>query len=293
SAARRPENRGRRVWTPPPSATRDRRWPNVDRVLARQPWADVKVVLERNEIPDVARTVERLRRLVELLVQWNRSVSNLISKNDEERIVAGHVLPSIELAGWLKSANLIHWCDLGSGGGFPALPLVICGVGSSWDLVESRRTKTLFLLRAIGDLELTGVRVLASRIEDLIALVAPARATAAADEGSLIPHGEVASEDSAGWGVDQVDPEWTDRPIVPLTPPYDGFTSRATLTLAPTLEHAARIVRPDGTAFLWKGSRLAAEAKESSAWRTNWEEGEARPLSVEHSVVVNFKRRKV
>ena len=275
------------MWTPPVSADHDRRWPDVDRILRRQPWAEVKLVLERNEIPNPQGTTVRLKRFVEMLVQWNRSVSNLISKNDEERIVAAHLLPSIELAGWLKASNLSHWCDLGSGGGFPALPLAICGVGDSWDLVESRRTKTLFLMRAIGELKLSRIRVLASRIEDLIALVAPPLSVESGDTGD--GPGTAANADEE-WGTEQEDPEWTDRPVIPLAPPYDGFTSRATMTLAPTLLQGASIVRPGGCAFLWKGSRMAAEMVEDVAWRSSWDEGEKRSLSIEHSVVASFQR---
>jgi 16S rRNA (guanine527-N7)-methyltransferase len=51
----------------------------------------------------------------------------------------------------------------------------------------------------------------------------------------------------------------------------DGFTSRATMKLEPTLEMAAAIVRPGGHAILWKGSGLAeevlkAEASIGDAW---------------------------
>lgn len=277
------------MWTAPVSADHDRRWPDVDRILRRQPWAEVKLVLERNEIPNPQGTTVRLKRFVEMLVQWNRSVSNLISKNDEERIVAAHLLPSIELAGWLKSSNLSHWCDLGSGGGFPALPLAICGVGESWDLVESRRTKTLFLMRAIGELKLSRMRVLASRIEDLVALIAPPVVVPdGAESGD--PGESPASDKDDGWGTQQEDPEWTDRPVIPLSPPYDGFTSRATMTLAPTLLQAASVVRAGGSAFLWKGSRMAAEMVEDVAWRSSWDDGETRALSIEHSVVASFKR---
>ncbi len=76
----------------------------------------MRAVLKRIGAHDPESTLARLRRYTELLVQWNRAVSNLISKNDEQRIVEAHVLPTIEIADWLKSFNLQRWCDLGSGG---------------------------------------------------------------------------------------------------------------------------------------------------------------------------------
>jgi len=256
--------------------------------MSRQPWAEVELVLERNGIANPRPTTARLQRFVELLVQWNRSVSNLISKNDEDRVVAAHVLPSIEVVGWMKSHDLARWCDLGSGGGFPAIPLALCGVGEAWDLVESRRTKSLFLQRAVQVLELPHVRVLSARIEDLLADLA-ARSESP-DPSASSRDGE--GEEDDGWGAEHREPEAADEPRPPLNPPYDGFTSRATLTLGPTLEYAGKLVRPDGRAFLWKGSRLAAEAAEHPAWRAHWSESESRPLSIEHSVVASFQRHK-
>ena len=62
------------------------------------------------------------------------------------------------------------------------------------------------------------------------------------------------------------------------------------MALAPTLEFAAPIVRPAGRAFLWKGSKLDAEAAESTSWQSGWRRAEVRPLAVEHSVVAEFER---
>lgn len=252
-------------------------------------------MLEKNEIRPVEPTLARLRRFVELVVQWNRSVSNLISKNDEMRIVEAHLVPSIEAAGWMKSHNLERWCDLGSGGGFPALPLILCGVGQSWDLVESRRTKSLFLRRAIGELKLSGVRVLCARIEDLLA--GWGASDPSSPPGDAHPPGaevgtRVDGDDSGGGNEfrEEDGDDQSEASMVQLQPPYDGFTSRATLTLAPTLEYAAPIVRAGGHAFLWKGSRLGAEASASSSWRSFWNECPTKALSIEHSVIANFER---
>ena len=52
----------------------------------------------------------------------------------------------------------------------------------------------------------------------------------------------------------------------------DGFTSRATMKLGPTLELAATIVQPGGHAILWKGSALQDElAATAEDWQRNWQ----------------------
>lgn len=168
-----------------------------------------------------------LRKYAELLLGWNRQVSNLISKHDEERIVERHIAEAIEPAGWLKSCGARRWIDFGSGGGFPGIPLALVGVGERWSLVESRRPKTLFLRRAVEALQLKGVEVLLSRLEVL-----------------------------------EAEPD--------LRGAFDGFSSRATMALGPTLTLAAQFVAPGGSAFLWKGSRREEEMSQNREWERFW-----------------------
>src|SRR5262249_59697130 len=101
------------------------------------------------------------------VIAWNRTVSNLISKNDEGRIVDRHLVESLEVARWIAEAGCDDWVDFGSGAGFPALPLCLAGVGSRWTLVESRRIKALFLRKAVGEMRLSSVTVVNDRIESL------------------------------------------------------------------------------------------------------------------------------
>ena len=139
--------------------------------------------------------------------------------------------------------------DLGSGGGFPALPLAIAGIGARWTLVESRRNKTLFLRRVVERLELRDIVVTTGRLEVLV---------------------ESESNDLQ----------------------CDGFTSRATMRAAPTLELAARIVRPGGHAILWKGSRLEGELAEARAgWHADWTEPAMHPIATGPNSIAIFKRR--
>ncbi len=138
----------------------------VEVLVARQPWASLVPHLEAAGC-DVSATTQALKRYATALLQWNRSVSNLISRYDEERFVERHVLESVAPAGQLRATGGKRWVDFGSGGGLPAIPLAICGVGQSWTLVESRRTKTLFLRKAISELGLSGVEVVLGRLESM------------------------------------------------------------------------------------------------------------------------------
>ena len=162
-----------------------------------------------------------------------------------------HVLESVEPAHWLKASGARAWLDFGSGGGFPAIPLALVGVGEEWTLVESRRNKTLFLRKAIESLGLSRIRVVVDRLENLA-------------------------------GPSQAASEWTGA--------FDGFTSRATLPLGPTLELAAHFVRADGFAFLWKGSRREQEMEARPSWKSHWELDGILGIGSGQTTVVRFKR---
>jgi 16S rRNA (guanine527-N7)-methyltransferase len=108
-----------------------------------------------------------MRRYAELLILWNRSISNLLSRNDEDRFVARHLCESVGPLRELLEAKIPNWIDIGSGGGLPGIPLALAGVGSRWTLVESRRMKTLFLQKVKQEMKLDHVEVVCARIESM------------------------------------------------------------------------------------------------------------------------------
>ena len=224
--------------------------------LAEHPeWAALTPSIERAG-GDVAAALPRLAQYIAAVLQWNRTVSNLISRSDEARLVSRHLAESLEPAGWLKEFGAERWVDLGSGAGFPALPLALVGVGAKWLLVESRRPKTLFLRKLTQDLGLENVHIAHARLEELVH---------GDDLGD--PHPEALR--AGGF-------------------PFDALTSRATMTLPPTLEIAEACVRPGGHAFLWKGSARIREKAENTAWNERWDEGRELVFEDGNIAVCNF-----
>lgn len=140
---------------------------DAGRLLDRQPWALVEERLV-GVGADPAEALPRIRRYAELLLEWNRGFSNLISTSDEHRLVERHILESLAPAAWIRESGPKSIMDFGSGGGFPAIPLAIAGVGERWVLVESRRNKTLFLRKIFEELELKGMGVELARLELLL-----------------------------------------------------------------------------------------------------------------------------
>jgi 16S rRNA (guanine527-N7)-methyltransferase len=106
----------------------------------------------------------KIREYVELLATWNRSIS-LTAIEDKMEIVARHFGESIFAASVvpIRSGRL---ADVGTGAGFPGLPLRIVSEGLSVVLLEPSLKKCAFLNEVKRELELRDVEISRSRYED-------------------------------------------------------------------------------------------------------------------------------
>ena len=95
---------------------------------------------------------------------WNQR-ANLISKKDENRIIERHFLESCALSRFEVFRSNLSVLDLGSGGGFPGVPLKIVQPDLIMTLLDSKRMKTLFLKTLVEKLNLTGVNVICERAD--------------------------------------------------------------------------------------------------------------------------------
>ncbi len=117
------------------------------------------------KLHDVSReTLRRLEQYVDLLLLWQQKM-NLIAPSTIPFVWTRHVANSLQLLDHAPEAKT--WIDLGSGGGFPAIPIA-CALaerpGSLAQMVESNGKKAAFLREAV---RVTGVpaRVHLDRIE--------------------------------------------------------------------------------------------------------------------------------
>jgi 16S rRNA (guanine527-N7)-methyltransferase len=164
----------------------------------------------------------RLGAFLELLARWQRA-TNLIGAVDATRLVSQHVAESLAALPLLPSVGPL--LDVGSGNGFPAVPLLLARPGLRGTLLEPRERRWAFLKEAVRRLELDAI-VLRERIEahrggpyDAItarALAAPVWAAPArgllAGDGVLVTWvGDGPLPEVAGW-----------RPVVTSTLPAPG-----------------------------------------------------------------------
>lgn len=118
--------------------------------------------------------VDQFSRYQHLLVVWNQKI-NLISRNDEVRMVTKHFLQSLGLVQVVQFPRGARILDLGTGAGFPGVPLKIIRPDIHLVLVESKKKKILFLKKLIEELGLTDVEVRQGRIEEIGKSIQPVR----------------------------------------------------------------------------------------------------------------------
>ena len=112
---------------------------------------------------------EQLRLLaayVRSVIDWNGKI-NLMSRRDEGNIWFSHVLHSLSLLFYVDIPAGARILDLGTGGGFPGIPVAIARPDVRIVLLDSIRKKTTAVEEMVGNLALTAVTVWTGRAEDL------------------------------------------------------------------------------------------------------------------------------
>ncbi len=112
--------------------------------------------------------VQLVSQHFELLLRWNSRV-NLTSITEPEQILARHFGESLFAARKLYqgASGIGSMIDLGSGAGFPGIPIKILAPELHVTLVESRQKKATFLCEVVRALGLAGIEVANQRAEDL------------------------------------------------------------------------------------------------------------------------------
>lgn len=109
--------------------------------------------------------INQFQKYSELLLEWNEKF-NLTAITNPEEIEIKHFIDSIYPTKFINLSNK-SLLDVGSGAGFPGIPLAICNKDLRVTLVESSNKKCTFLREVIKQLDLQNVDVICGRSEEL------------------------------------------------------------------------------------------------------------------------------
>ncbi len=108
---------------------------------------------------------EKFNKYKELLLDWNKKINITRIESDEE-IYIKHYLDSVILLDSSNKTMNKKIIDVGTGGGFPGLPLKIVNDNFKLTLLDSLRKRTDFLKLVSDELKLKDVEVIHGRAED-------------------------------------------------------------------------------------------------------------------------------
>lgn len=142
---------------------------------------------------------EQFQKLEEVILDWNQRV-NVVSRKDTSEFVERHVLHSLSIFKFLPFTPKSNVLDLGTGGGFPGLPLAIVNPETEFLLVDSIGKKIMVVNEAIEFIGLKNVKTVHGRVEavkgqfDFVV----SRAVAPAEELLMWTRGKYKKEDQNG-----------------------------------------------------------------------------------------------
>jgi 16S rRNA (guanine527-N7)-methyltransferase len=109
--------------------------------------------------------IGQMVRYLDLIREASKKM-NLVSPKDLNSLIERHLLDSLHALVGIDIKPNSHCADLGSGAGFPGIPIAIVRPDIMIDLIESRRLKSLFLGKAANELHLENVKVVHGRWEE-------------------------------------------------------------------------------------------------------------------------------
>lgn len=108
----------------------------------------------------------KLQQFLAYIKEWNQKL-NLVSRTDIDCLFERHLVPSLSIAKICEFSSGSKILDVGTGGGFPGIPLAICFPKSNFLLIDSIGKKINAVQSIAQALDLKNVSVMHVRAEDL------------------------------------------------------------------------------------------------------------------------------
>ncbi|MCO7175264.1 16S rRNA (guanine(527)-N(7))-methyltransferase RsmG [Sporolactobacillus kofuensis] len=121
-------------------------------------------LLQDNEIQLSAVQSQQFQRYFELLIEWNEKM-NLTAITDEKEVAIKHFFDSLTPVFYFSFRDIRTLCDVGSGAGFPGIPLKILFPELKLTIVDSLKKRLAFLQTVVDSLALDHVTLCHDRAE--------------------------------------------------------------------------------------------------------------------------------
>ena len=108
--------------------------------------------------------IENFKIYMKLLLEWNKKI-NLTAITNEDDIILKHFVDSLTIKKYISENEKI--IDIGTGAGFPGIPLAIMNKYNEITLMDSLNKRIVFLNDVIDKLKLNNVKAIHSRAEEL------------------------------------------------------------------------------------------------------------------------------
>jgi len=119
--------------------------------------------LEQLNIVASQQQQDQFLSLLQQLIKWNKAY-NLTAIKDPMKCLTLHLFDSLAVIPFISQKTIL---DVGTGAGFPGLPLAIMLPKTQFTLLDSNSKKIRFIRQQIHELKLSNVEVIHSRVEDV------------------------------------------------------------------------------------------------------------------------------
>ena len=127
---------------------------------------ELQIALEQLKIPYTEDTIEKYRLYMEGIIEWNEKV-NLTSITDKDEFIKLHFVDSIMSVPCEEFQNAKRIIDVGTGGGFPGIPLALAAPDKEFVLMDSLNKRIKIINQLCEEIGITNVTAVHARAEEL------------------------------------------------------------------------------------------------------------------------------